>query len=386
MTPGYGFGYGYGLGVPKAPTWTPAAFDTNLKAWYRPEDLVNPNQLRYTGDLENGVWVGTGITVTTGLSDPDGGNNAFKLSSDGSLRNFLQIALTFQAGEEYTGQVWAAWGVRGTNAGFLRINDGVGTTDQAMAGATWAPYDVTRTLDGAATKVEMSFIIPASTDWVVYHPQLEVGSIATEYQENGSTPGGLINNWPDTSDNNDHLTQVTQAKMPLVVLNALDGYAGGDFDGIDDLLLSTSVTDIEQPFTLVLVTTIDGPPAKNEEPIYSKTPATSTYIRYVTGSDKVFLWSGGSLSGDNGGLVAGSQYVIATCDGASSAIEMNGDINLGALGTAPVNDGFYIGGEAAASNFTGRIIEAFFVDKAFSAAERANAIGYLGNKFPSLTI
>lgn len=385
MTPGYGYGYGYGLGVPKAPSWDPLFLGSDLAAWWRPEELVNPNQLRYSDDLDNGVWIGPGVTVTTGQSDPDGGNNAVKLSSDGSLRAFGQAALTFQAGVDETAQVWARWGARGMNAGFLRIDDGIGTTDQATADATWTPYTVTRTLDAAATKSEWIFILPANTDWIVYHPQLEVGPDASAYRSNLGTPEGLINEWLDVSGNLEHITQVTSSLMPLADIDFINGFSAARHDDIDDYLaVGTALNYGTGAFDAWHVLQL---PADN-----------NAYNRGVSGSERIWIRGGGRLDfqtttglvtlTDPGQFTGGVPYLIRIARDSSGNVmcEKNGvDITIG----SPNNAGQF--GVLRPFTYDGTStsqygMESFQATAKMSDGHRAGALGYFDKRYPDLGI
>ena len=83
--------------------WTPAAptlFQVQgYAAAYAPNNLVN-----YSGDLTNAVWSKSGLTITSGVSDPFGGTAAQTLTAaaTGSYVYQLQTA----AGANYVSSVW----------------------------------------------------------------------------------------------------------------------------------------------------------------------------------------------------------------------------------------------------------------------------------------
>lgn len=245
MTPGFGYGYGYGLGVPKAPAWTPLALPSSLLfAWYRPEDIENPNRLLHTNDFENAVWIkGGAITVDSGYSDPDGGSTAFLIGTGSTGQTVLQDSPGFQASEDDVNAVWIKQGPghNGTSRARIRINDGVGQTDlNFIPSASWKREEITRTLDAGATRARWVLYPDYQTGTesiLVWHPQLERGTSPTTYRENLGVAYGIVSSWPDASPNGRDVVQATGSQQMLVQADVLDGYAGAYNDGIDDILI-----------------------------------------------------------------------------------------------------------------------------------------------------
>ena len=145
----------------------------------RPLLTARTNLLTYTEDLTNAAWFSTasGSTITTGVTDPLGGTTAFTITAN------------IPNGQAY--QNLNALTAPRIASGYIRRRTGVGTVmfyaDSGMAGeditsevtSEWSPFSVTSSTSSGSWYV----LLQTSGDAVdVFHPQVEIGPIATAYQ------------------------------------------------------------------------------------------------------------------------------------------------------------------------------------------------------------
>ena len=376
--------------------WALVDLGDDLKLWLRPDELVNPNRLLQTEDLENAAWTNTTVTVLSGQTDKDGGSAAFKLTPAATGSNLIQSAQGFHVSADDAASLWwkRATGHDGTSKATVRIDDGVGTTDiNVVPPATWTRITtLTRTLDGSATKSALA-IFPDSDSGteaiLVQWPQLESGTAATTYVANTTTAGGIIASWADQSGNGNDATEATQAEMPLVLADALDGYAGAVFDGVDDLLtLGTAITTtsgLEVWFVL--------------QP--SDLSAQVTILNGSSVADR-FLWQQ-----DDGGMdvrIDASAIPVSTAgavvvdtpalirmkqDGSGNlTCEVNGvDVTSGSPSSTDDVSIEHLASAAGTSQWwNGCMIEGAVVDGVLSANNATELLSYFAAKFPTLGI
>jgi len=119
------------------------------------------------------------MTVTTGVSDPDGGTNATTLTATGANSYKSHVVTGGKLGETVTTSCWMR---RRTGTGGVDLYTSYGATRQEVTlTSEWQRITVTDTIDGTATDI-VGFHIDTSGDAIdVYQYQLEVGSSPTAY-------------------------------------------------------------------------------------------------------------------------------------------------------------------------------------------------------------
>jgi len=186
------------------------------------------NLLKYSNDFSNAIWqLQNGITQSFGFSDPDGGNEATKLTaSTGTYRptikvnsNNTGIILTIkQIQSIYIKKITAStcqihWFESGVNTGIVvDLNNGV-ITGGAFGDALPEKYSII-TLSNGWYRVSFS-ITPSTANslnimydgtpaagsdlFYIYKAQLEVGSVANPYVPTTSAPASSSYGpyWPD---------------------------------------------------------------------------------------------------------------------------------------------------------------------------------------------
>jgi hypothetical protein len=378
--------------------WLPKELGAGLKLWVRPEELTNPNRLLYTDDLENANWTKGSLTVTAGQTDPDGGSTAFLLTSSAGADNCQQDAVGIQVDADEAASVWIKRGPNhdGVSNSQFRLREQGGSSSwtaswEEVPPAEWTRIEITGTNDSDTTQVIM-FMYPdpiaadvANNEIFVWHPQLESGIAASPYRANAATAGGLLASWADQSGNGYDVTEATQAEMPLIRANSLDGYPGAVFDGVDDLLQElTGSLAYSQPFAFYLLLDISTIPP-------SAFPAK--FMDWPTGVDSaVISFSTGKWAVNAGSWVyeeaatTGPVVIEGIFNGASSKLSQNfgtqATVNPGSaacsgnLIVGPVN----VGGDETI------LYEAIVTNTAPSAVERAKLAAYFAFKYPSLGI
>jgi len=155
---------------------------------------LNANLLLYSQALNNAAWTATGMTLTTGQTDPDSGTEAFTLTATGANATLVQsVALDQSANHTFSFYLKR---ISGTGAVSLTVN---GTDWEAQTITTsWARYDVT-----ALTSGTVSVGIKMATSGDAIHAcwgQLEVGEVS-DYLTNAG--------------NRYTIAQITDADYPL---------------------------------------------------------------------------------------------------------------------------------------------------------------------------
>jgi hypothetical protein len=375
---------------------------SNLKLWLRPESLTNPNRLRYTEalDTQPAIWLNSNVTVTTGHTDPNGGSTAFLLSPNegASFPVLQQVALGVTAvGDDFTNSIYWKRGPThdGVSTSVIRASDGVGNTDQnVVPPATWERLSITRTaVAGAAVSKLMMYphnsgTADADNAIYVWHPQLEEGSTASAYKSNtGATVGGIVDQWDDSSGNGHHLVQATQADMPLVEADLLDGFPGAKLDGAGDYLSDTLAAAVTQPFFVGIVAS-PIPYLENQGGTFisGNAAAKAAMDIAVAGADDFAITAGTAL---RTGVAAGTSPEVRRLDalfnGASSQVWIDGTSEAtGNAGTNDLSTDVFLGVNPTLSGpLEGHIVEVIVFDAAPSAGELAAWQAYVTGKYPS---
>jgi hypothetical protein len=380
----------------------PKELGAGLKLWLRPEELNNPNRLRWTDDFENAVWTDRGITFTPGQPDPLGGNDATLMTSFDYPNEDYQQALGIQPGTDVACSIY--WkrgpGHNGTARGKVHLTDGVSNTHNTgnvVPPAEWERVELTITSDGESTGTNLYLTVDIDDQdqsVLFYGAQLESGSASSPYRANAATAGGLIASWPDQSGNGYNAIQATQAKMFLVVANALDGYAAAMSDGVDDYLrVLTGATTV--PWTFYFVVYPDETACSDSNRMYyTGTPTDGSYLRWDKAADKYVAWVPPPTVDSDVDSVEGDSWTAFKMTGVADRVKLKDLItgdeheSMGTLVGNPLKNGVYIGSSTGGSGafFAGMYIEWIVVDEEVSATDDARMMNYLANKYPSLGI
>jgi hypothetical protein len=136
------------------------------------------NLLAWSEEFTESVWVASGVTVSEGIDDPEGGTAASRLSGAGSLAQTLSIPSIYR----YAGSIWARTSVAGAT---LRLTDGGGQVKTAEfdAGGAWRRYDVSTAWTVETEAVVFSVTAPGGGVVDIFGAQLEAQPLASYYKK-----------------------------------------------------------------------------------------------------------------------------------------------------------------------------------------------------------
>jgi hypothetical protein len=157
----------------------------------RPTYSIEPvggrrNLLLQTEAPTNAAWVTSGTsTVTSGITDPDGGSTAFTVKNTGAGSAARYQVATVVSGQTYTNSIWLRRRLGTGTISVLAINGQGGVGQAVTLTSAWqrfvAPAGFTNV--ASSTTGYMGFEIGTAGDEIdIWHPQLETGSTATNYQ------------------------------------------------------------------------------------------------------------------------------------------------------------------------------------------------------------
>ena len=161
---------------------------SKMKAVY-PFVTDNRNLLGYTEDFSNAYWsVGSGALKTPNYATaPDGTTTACRVYNGGF---FQSGGISKQVGT-YIFSFYAKTTSGNTSTIRVFLDGGTITTTKTI-NATWTRIETTQTF--ASTNNGTCGFFPDSSDILIWHPQLELGSTATTYQPILTTQQAFIAN------------------------------------------------------------------------------------------------------------------------------------------------------------------------------------------------
>jgi hypothetical protein len=141
-------------------------------------EKVRTNLITYSNEFNNAAWTKSGVTVTGGQADPDGGNNAWKIEIAVGSSNYIYQPLLSSVLR--TNSVW----MRGDSAVTIGFSAGYTTTNSQALTTSWQRYTFTHSDSAGGLQFDnyygVSPINEAKT-FYVYQAQVESGDIATDY-------------------------------------------------------------------------------------------------------------------------------------------------------------------------------------------------------------
>jgi hypothetical protein len=150
------------------------------------------NLLKATESFNDAAWNGTtNLTITTGVTDPNGGAAAARYTATGVNAQRYQSFTTSLSGLQATNSMWIR---RVTGTGVVRIYgvDGTTFTDiTASLTGSWQRFSAPTTAGFAGTTYfGAEILIATSGDAIeVAFPQTELGTTATTYESKATTDG-----------------------------------------------------------------------------------------------------------------------------------------------------------------------------------------------------
>ena len=148
------------------------------------------NLLTYSEQFEDGSWTKT-VSLTSGVQDPDGGNNAFTATNDGSSKEAVYKTVSVTSGAKYVTGMFVR---RRTGTGkiyMISINGSGGGVREIIPTSTWQFFDTPQAADKIASGTTGYCGIEIET------PSDQVDIYAARVYR--SDLGGMVNN-PDRGD------------------------------------------------------------------------------------------------------------------------------------------------------------------------------------------
>lgn len=146
------------------------------------------NLFAWSDDLSQTEWQKDPfLTVTSGVSDPSGGQDAWQLSNSGGAIQGISQILNAPGGYVYCLSVYAR-AAQPTTFG-LQL---AGLSIQATADTNWNRFTLTGTGEASSASVTFGFQLAAGAAIDLYGPQAEPQESASVYQH--STTGGVYEN------------------------------------------------------------------------------------------------------------------------------------------------------------------------------------------------
>lgn len=273
-----------------------------LELWVRPDEFTNPNLLLWTEDIDpiahppaQGGWsIGGSMSITPGQTGPGGLPNAYLLNPGGTNSNLSQqrdsILGPFPGqGVSVVGSCWVKRDPGTYVAGqdfTIQLYDGVASQNFAFdPPEEWTRVPVVITTSAGTDRLRWQWRTGGlfTQTCLVALPQVQVGSVATEYFKNEGVPGGAISNWPDLSGNGRDMVQADDQNQPIVKLDSLSGYASALFDTVND--------------SLGMASALTFPDAYEHWTLWRRTPTIGDQIATLTGSgvNKTQIGTNGSI-------------------------------------------------------------------------------------------
>ena len=187
--------------------------------------------------------------------------------------------------------------------------------------------------------------------------------------------GGLVSQLNDLSGNGNNLTQGTSANQPLTGSRTLNGLNVLDFD--DNVLVNATFTTTS-PYTLIAVAELDN---QTSSDYLLSSNLLDVVLGFQNVGNAVFIYNDSQqVAGAN--ISTGSHLIVATFDGSSSSVRLNGASYItGTVGTLGMSD-LYVGRRSdGAGIFYGGFAEAIIVDGTLTAGQIADTETYLANKW-----
>jgi hypothetical protein len=205
-----------------------------------------------------------------------------------------------------------------------------------------------------------------------------------------STDGDGVYQWDDQSGNGHTLTQSTGAKKPGLVAGVLDGFAGVDFDGIDDGMGTAIFTSVPQAWAVYAVVIVDSTNTGDGDDLFARGNNVPTwYYRLDIGAEEFSRVNFGSevndyQAGVDKWTLDDPEVFGAIANGASSKISINmATTKTGNAGANALNQ-FHLGYNGLNRYTDGSYVDVLILNDAPSGAQEALISAYFASNYPTL--
>ena len=206
-----------------------------------------------------------------------------------------------------------------------------------------------------------------------------------------------VSTWNDESGNGRHITQGTGANQPIFKLSQINGKPVVEFDGVDDFMSRTSVSNFSSANQVVAFLVMKIPSDVDCIQLDWQAPDTTNRVTLSAlnaNPDRNFLFIHGNQG--SGGLVQSgtissgwlgvTQIAEWTRNGSAVTLRSNNvDLGSGSM-TSDVTPGssatLFIGqNTAGAGQFGGQLAELIYYNRFLTTAERDQVRNYLNGKY-----
>ena len=168
--------------------------------WLDPSDVANldwrRNLLTYTEQFDNAAWTKSNATVSANVADPAGGTTADTITATANSAHVLQ-QITVATGQNMVPSVWIR---RRTGTGTINMWNAAGSTVNitSSVSSSWSRVSVPVAIAGSGPFFFLQ--LATSGDAVdIWGAQLELGSVATDYQRISDVNTEVLERFPNTT-------------------------------------------------------------------------------------------------------------------------------------------------------------------------------------------
>jgi len=147
------------------------------------------NLLTYSTDLTQSPWITpSGVTITSGLADPNGGTSAFSVTNGGSAAQQITQTLAAPVNYQYCFSLYASSVASGT-LNLIRGSANAQQTNSYPLGPAWSRISSSGALNDSGTGLSVAISLAAGQSVTLYGPQLEPQLSASRFRPTYSNSG-----------------------------------------------------------------------------------------------------------------------------------------------------------------------------------------------------
>lgn len=186
----------------------------------------------------------------------------------------------------------------------------------------------------------------------------------------GDVSSSPVDLWPDYSGNNRDFVQATAGNQPMLTANAANGRAAVTFDGSDDVLAHTLVSEISVPYTVVAVIRLAG--GSGNRHFFG---AGGSAVSIGVETPGVFMAYAGSLLESSVSADANWHLYMVVINGSFARIRIDGTTDTGNSGTRGLGSSLRVGAFNTASNpWPGDVAELLVYDRDLSPVDEVKLL------------
>lgn len=300
------------------------------------------NELKLTEQLNSWGFVGSEVSVTSGIDDPAGGSTAFRIESINNIGRLQISSMNLAGATEYKVKAWARSVAGATNL-FVYLADG--TSNNTSLTPEWTEIEWTVTSSASTNLNIFQFRIGTPGKVIdIWHPQVATSDNTGTYQRVGSgiwdvTEEGQPDCWGIGADG--VTTQYLSTRgIPLFVDGKMRVVAG--------------VTKLADSVVATLLSNETSSGSNNSVVVFAPSGATQYRARYRSTANADANFSNAEFNSPDSSIIDAEVDSLS----ASSKITVNSEAPVASSTVAPgtISDaGWRIGSRVGTSFFNGII-------------------------------